>query len=117
MPTPLRYNQAERTVLTYRKLEFGGDWESIGSNSDTVSENVFQPVRRQAELLVVTEGATGVLETHWFIVRRRPTDPHGMRYLNDGVIVPTGENIVCIPERCVKRADGDHTKCKKWSPR
>lgn len=101
----LKPNSSERTVLTYAKLDFVGDWEYHG---DTYS---FRPVARRAELLVVTEAPTGNLVTHWFIVRRRPDPGGGGVITTDAVIVPAGENIVYIPERCLKREKGDSTKC------
>jgi hypothetical protein len=108
MPTTeLKSNRGERTVLTYRKLEFAGDWEYFGD------EYAFRPVGRTAELLVVTEGATGVLETHFFLVHRRPNPGPGSFLTTDGVIAPPTENIVYIPERCVRKAGGDLTKCRK----
>jgi hypothetical protein len=97
--------RSERTVLTYVKLDFVGDWEYHG---DTYS---FRPVARRAELLVVTEAPAGNLITHWFVVRRRP-DPSGGGFIpTDGVVAPAMENIVYIPERCVKREKGDLTRC------
>ena len=101
----LKPNRSERTVLTYVKLDFVGDWEYHG---DTYS---FRPVARRAELLVVTEAPTGNLVTHWFVVRRRPDPGGGGLISTDGVIVPAGENIVYIPERCLKREKGDLTRC------
>jgi hypothetical protein len=98
-------NRGERTVLKYVKLDFVGDWEYYG---DSFS---FRPVGRQQELIVVREGATGMLETYWFVVRRRPDLPDGGINTTDWVIVPREENIVYIPERCVRRECGDHTKC------
>ena len=107
----LEPNRGARTVLTYVKLDFIGDWEYH------FDEYSFRPVREKAELLVVTEAPTGTLVTHWFVVRRRPDPGGGGVYTTDNVIVPTGENIVYIPERCVKRAEGDHTTCSEPRPR
>lgn len=96
---------AGRTVLTYVKLEFRGEWEYFCSNYG------FRPAQEKAELLVVTEAPTGKLVTHYFVVRRRP-DPSPSGFIpSDGVQVPEQENIVYIPEICVKVKDGDHTKC------
>jgi hypothetical protein len=58
---------------------------------------------------VVTEAPTGKLVTHWFLVRRRPDLPGGAINNTDDVMVPDGENIVYIPERCIKMAEGDFT--------
>jgi len=102
---PVMANRSARTVLTYVKLEFVGEWEY---HFDTYS---FRPVLRTGELLVVTEAPTGELVTHWFVVRRRPAPPGGGVFPTDNVIVPREENIVYIPERCVKREKGDHTTC------
>jgi hypothetical protein len=99
-------NHGERTVLTYRKVQFIGDWEYFGN------EYAFRPVGPRAELMVVTEGATGVLETHVFIVRRRPNPAPGAIQTTDGVIVPPTENIVYVPERCVEKRPGDLTSCR-----
>jgi hypothetical protein len=98
-------NRTERTVLTYVKLDFQSEWEYH------FDEYSFRPVKDRAPLLVVTEAPTGSLVTHWFWVRRRPDLPNGGVNTTDNVIVPNGENIVYIPERCVKRAPGDHTTC------
>jgi len=97
-------NRTARTVLTYVKLDFQGEWEY------DYDEYSFRPVGTRATLLVVTEAPTGSLVTHWFVVRRRPSPPGGV-YPTDNVIVPKGENIVYIPERCVRRAAGDQTQC------
>lgn len=104
-PIELKTNYAERTVLTYVKLDFQGPWEYY---FDTYS---FRPVDKRAKLLVVTEAPTGDLVTHWFVVRRRPSPNSGV-FTTDHVIVPREENIVYIPERCVRREKGDHTKCE-----
>jgi hypothetical protein len=100
-----RSNRAERTVLTYVKLDFQSDWEYH------FDEYSFRPVKDQAPLLVVTEAPTGSLVTHGFLARRRPDLPNGDVNTTDNVIVPNGENIVYIPERCHKRAPGDQTTC------
>jgi|GEM_PF-5122133 len=96
---------AERTVLTYVKLDFRGEWEYSGSNYG------FRPAKGKAELLVVTEAPAGRLITHYFIVRRRPDPSPSSRIPTDGVLVPERENIVYIPESCLKVKEGDHTKC------
>jgi len=98
-------NRSERTVLTYVKVDFHGEWEYH------FDEYSFRPVRETAELLVVTEAPTGTLITHWFVVRRRPDLPGGGIVTTDNVIVPKGENIVYIPERCVRKEPGDQTEC------
>jgi len=97
--------RAGRTVLTYVKVEFVGDWEYYGA------EYSYRPVDRTGGLLVVTEMPTGTLVTHWFVVRRRPDLPNGAVNTTDGVIVPREENIVFVPERCAKRVNGDATTC------
>lgn len=101
----MKPNVSERTVLQYVKLDFQGDWEY---SADSFA---FRPVGKVADLLVVREGATGILETYWFHVRRRPDPPNGGFFPTDGVVVPREENIVYIPERCAKRENGDLTKC------
>jgi len=45
-------NRSERTVLTYVKVDFHGEWEYH------FDEYSFRPVRETAELLVVTEAPT-----------------------------------------------------------
>jgi hypothetical protein len=102
----LPHNRGERTVLSYVKLDFLGDWEYVGDDFS------FRPVGVQADLLVVTEEPTGSLVTYWFVVRRRDSPPGGGPYPTDGVMVPKEENIVYIPERCVKREEGDKTECR-----
>jgi hypothetical protein len=97
-------NQTERTVLKYVKLEFRGEWEYHGD------EFSFCPVKKAEELLVVVEAPVGSLETIWFLVQRRP-DPPGGFLTTDAVLVPKEQNIVYIPERCVRREKGDHTEC------
>jgi len=96
---------AERTVLTYVKLDFIGEWEYNGSAYG------FRPAKDTAELLVVTEAPTGKLITHYFIVHRRPDPSPSSRIPTDGVLVPEQENIVYIPERCAKVLEGDSTSC------
>ena len=100
---------AERTVLTYVKLDFQGSWEYNGSDYG------YRPAKREAKLLVVTEAPTGQLITHFFRVRRRPDPPSGGHIPTDGVLVPQRENIVYIPERCVLVEKGDRTKCSSRS--
>ena len=102
---PLVSNRTERTVLTYTKLDFQKEWEWY------FDEYSFRPVSKSAPLLVVTEAPTGKLVTHFFIVRRRPDLPNGGVNTTDNVIVPKDENIVYIPERCVKVEEGDRTAC------
>ncbi len=98
---------AERTVLTYVKVDFLGQWEYHGS------DYAFRPVNRSAKLLVVTEAPTGQLITHFFVVRRRPDPSPSGTVTTDGVVVPRCENIVYIPEKCVMKKEGDHTKCSR----
>ena len=98
---------AERTVLQYVKLDF------IGAREYNGSDYGFRPAGKKAEFLVVTEAPTGTLITHYFIVRRRPDPSPSSRIPTDGVIAPERENIVYIPERCVKMVKGDQTECAK----
>jgi hypothetical protein len=112
MAGKLEMNATERTVLVYVRLAFYGKWEWA------FEEYSFRPVGAvgaRAALGVVCEGATGTEQTHWFIVRRRPDPPGGIN-TTDHVIVPTGENIVYVPERCVRRDDGDTTRCSEVLP-
>jgi len=102
---PVTPNRTERTVLVYTKLEFQKEWEW------DFDEYSFRPVSKSAPLLVVTEAPTGKLITHFFMVRRRPDLPNGGVNTTDNVIVPNGENIVYIPERCIKKEEGDFTSC------
>jgi hypothetical protein len=98
-------NRTERTVLKYVKLEFRGEWQCIGELF------AFRPLAKAEELLVVVEAPVGRLETIWFLVQRRPDLPTGVAAPLDGVLVPREQNIVYIPERCVRREEGDHTEC------
>jgi len=98
---------AERTVLTYVKLDFSGQWEYHGADYS------FRPAGRSAKLLVVTEAPTGQLITHYFVVRRRPDPSPSGVITTDGVVVPKYENIVYIPEKCVMVKKGDQTKCSR----
>src|SRR5262249_30116461 len=102
---PVTPNRTERTVLVYTKLEFQKEWEW------DFDEYSFRPVSKSAPLLVVTEAPTGKLITHFFLVRRRENLPNGGVNTTDNVIVPNGENIVYIPERCIKVVEGDLTSC------
>jgi hypothetical protein len=104
-PRSIELRHYGRTVLTYAKVEFVGDWEYF------FDEYSFRPVGRSGGLLVVTEMPTGTLVTHFFIVRRRPDLPNGAVNTTDNVIVPKGENIVYVPERCAKKTIGDMTTC------
>ena len=95
-----------RTVLEYVKLDFIGEWEYY------FDEFSFRPVADKGDLIVVREGATGVMETYWFVVPRPPVLPGGGVDTTKNVIVPRQENIVYIPVRCSRRENGDHTKCE-----
>ena len=93
---------AQRTVLEYVKLDFLGEWEY---DRQTCS---FRPARQEGELRVLREAAPGLLETQWFVVRRRDfRDGHARSA--DAVIKPFETNFVSIPERCVRKERGDHT--------
>ena len=104
---PVQSNRGERTILTYVKLDFRGDWEYF------FGDYSFRPVGKTAELLVVTEAPTGTLVTHFFRVRRRPAPGPSSVLETDHVIAPNQTNIVYIPERCIKRVKGDATTCTR----
>jgi hypothetical protein len=89
----------ETTVLQYVKLEFRGEWGFDYQNS------AYMPADQSGELIVLRESPAGTLETYWFTVPRR--DGAGVEL---AVIAPPVENIVYIPELCVRRKSGDHTE-------
>lgn len=93
-----------RLGVSHVKLDFRGEWESFPGPDE------FRPVRRRAQLLVVSEAPMGTLVTHWASCAAGPTHPTPSGRPT-GVRVPREENIVYIPERCVKRQQGDHTTC------
>ena len=105
-PRKMEAAMSGRTVLEYVKLDFIGEWEYY------FDEFSFRPVADKGDLIVVREGATGVMETYWFVVPRPPDLPGGGVDTTKNVIVPRQENIVYIPVRCSRRENGDHTKCE-----
>jgi hypothetical protein len=93
----------EITVLKYLKLEFRGEWRFDHD------DYAYKPADREGgELIVVQEAPGGSLETYWFSVRRR--EDAGVE---SAVIAPREQNIVYIPELCVRREPGDRTECKE----
>jgi hypothetical protein len=87
------------TVLQYVKLEFRGEWRFDHD------DYAYKPLEREGELIVLRESPVGTLETYWFRVQRR-NDAAGVE---SAVIAPREQNIVYIPELCLRRAAGDHT--------
>jgi hypothetical protein len=93
----------EITVLKYLKLEFRGEWRFDHD------DYAYKPTDREGgELIVVQEAPGGSLETYWFMVRRR--EDAGVE---SAVVAPREQNIVYIPELCVRREPGDRTECKE----
>jgi hypothetical protein len=90
------------TVLQYVKLEFRREWRFDHDNY------AYKPLEREGELIVLRESPVGGLETYWFSVQWR--DEAGVE---SAVIAPREQNIVYIPELCVRREPGDHTECKE----
>jgi len=83
------------TVIEYRYVQFDDKW------STTVAEIVqYTATSNNAEVIVVTEGATGVAQTYWFRLNKAAI-----------VLMPIHENIIYVPTRCIKKAYGDQTTC------
>jgi hypothetical protein len=84
------------STLVFTRLQFlGQDWTRYSG----VSEIIYTPNSDQ-ELVVVTEGETGVHTTFWFRVSAR-----------DDVWVVN--NVVHIPAICLRSAEGDQSKCQR----
>lgn len=84
------------SALVFTRLQFlGQDWTRYSG----VSEIIYTPNSDQ-ELVVVTEGETGVSTTFWFRVSAR-----------DDVWVVN--NVVHIPAICLRSAEGDQSKCQR----
>lgn len=88
---------AEHTVLEFTYIEFQGDWSRA-------PWMIFAWYKADAagEVIAVAEGATGAKTTYWYKI------PQG-----DEVWVSYSENLAYIPQRCVRREEGDQTRCRE----
>jgi hypothetical protein len=80
----------EQTVLKFILIEFDKNWTRAGTVLYTAID--------KAQLVVVTQGVTGVKETYLFEVAR-----------GEVVLVSWNTNLVYIPAKCVKKEPGDKT--------
>lgn len=78
------------TVLQFKLIEFDKSWTRAGSVLYTAID--------KAQVVVVVEGATGLIETYLFEVAR-----------GEVVLVSWNTNLVYIPGKCVKKESGDKT--------
>ena len=88
---------AEHTALEFTYIEFHGDWSRapwMSVASYTASAD--------GEVIAVAEGATGTKTTYWYKI------PQG-----ELVWVSFSENLAYIPQRCLRREEGDHTRCEE----
>jgi hypothetical protein len=85
------------SVIRFVYIKFDDHWQRDSPNVTYVS------TREGARLAVIREGATGVLETYFFVMR-----PPGER-----VLVSYEHNLVFVPADCVRRIPGDATECGK----
>ena len=87
------------TVIVFKHMQFDANWTKpifwIDDNFPyTASTNA-------ATLIVVEEGATGVMMTYWFKLQKGQV-----------VQVSREENLVFIPAKCSRKEPGDLTSCK-----
>ena len=78
------------TVLQFKLIEFDKSWTRAGSVLYTAID--------KAQVVVVVEGVTGLIETYLFEVAR-----------GEVVLVSWNTNLVYIPGKCVKKEAGDKT--------
>jgi hypothetical protein len=78
------------TVLQFKLIEFDKSWTRAGSVLYTAID--------KAQVVVVVEGVTGLIETYLFEVAR-----------GEVVLVSWNTNLVYIPGKCVKKESGDKT--------
>jgi hypothetical protein len=87
----------EHTVLVFVSIQFAGAWQrQVGP---TV---MYKAAGKTDQVLVVTEDVTGPKHTYTFDVKA-----------GEEVWVSYSENLVFIPDRCVKRVADDQTTCKR----
>jgi hypothetical protein len=80
------------TVMEFTFIEFDENWDRSGTVQYTA--------RDKAMLKVVAEDKTGNKTTYFFRVEKGAV-----------VLVSYSVNLVYIPEKCIRREDGDKTKC------
>jgi hypothetical protein len=83
------------TVIRFVYVKFDDNWQRDAPNVTYVA------TRQGARLAVIREGATGVLETYFFI----------MRNPGERVLVSYDHNLVFVPADCLSRVPGDATEC------
>jgi hypothetical protein len=89
------------TVLEFTKIQFlGPKWERQQNGVCVIYYNP-KTETQPLILFVVWQSATGVEKTYEFLI-----------YPSEEVLVNWSENIIHIPEICVKSASGDITNCK-----
>jgi hypothetical protein len=88
---------AEHTALEFTYIEFDGDWaRAPWGNWVSYQANA------DGEVVVVAEGETGTKTTYWYKIP-----------LGEEVWVSFSENLAYLPRRCVRRDEGDHTRCEE----
>ena len=83
------------SVIQFVYVKFDDAWERDAPNVTYVAR------KEGARLAVIREGASGILETYFFLMR----EP-GMR-----VLVSYEHNLVFVPADCERRIPGDATEC------
>lgn len=78
------------TVLQFKLIEFDKNWTRAGSVLYTAIE--------KAQVVVIVEGVTGLIDTYLFEVTR-----------GEVVLVSWNANLVYIPGKCLKKESGDKT--------
>ena len=82
------------TVMEFTYAQFDDNWNKPSAYREYVS------TQDGAKLTVVAEDNTGAKTTYFFQLRK-----------DAWVQFSKSENLVFIPDRCLKKADGDLTKC------
>ena len=86
------------TVIVFKHMQFDANWTKpvfwIDDNFPYTAKS------NGASLIVVEEGATGVMMTYWFKLQK-----------DQVVQVCRGDNLVFIPALCVQKKPGDLTSC------
>jgi hypothetical protein len=85
------------TVIRFVYVKFDDNWQRDAPDVTYVA------MKEGARLAVIREGASGVLETYFFV----------MRGPGERVLVSYDHNLVFVPADCEKRVPGDATECGK----
>ena len=86
-----------QTVIVFKHMQFIGPWKRTFPQNGTMYEAL-----KPAQLVVVEEISAGNNVTSWFKLKR-----------NDEVFVSYSDSQVHIPALCLKRAPGDHIRCRR----